>query len=66
MGALLAGHLKEVIDHVELNAGWILEITTDNASSHYSMTSESQTSFEAFRIDGPALRNLIPCMAHII
>jgi len=39
---------------------------TDNASSNYSMTRELQSPLEAYGIDWPALRNHIPCMAHVI
>ena len=66
MGARLARHLKEVLDHFKLTDGCLLGITTDNASSHYSMTWKLQTTFEASRIEWPAWRNHIPCMAHVI
>jgi len=58
--------LKEVLDHFELTVGRLLGITTDNASSHYSMPRELQTTLEASGIEWPALRNHIPCMAHVI
>jgi len=38
----------------------------DNASSNYSMTHELQSTLEATGIGWPALRNHIPCMAHVI
>jgi len=41
-------------------------ITTDNASSNYSMTSELQSTLGASGIEWPALRNHIPCMARVI
>jgi len=41
-------------------------MTTDNASSNYSMTLEQQSTLEASGFELPALRNQIPCMAHII
>jgi hypothetical protein len=66
MGACLAGHLNEVLDRFELTDRCVLRITTDNASSNYSMTHELQTTLEASRIESPILRNHIPCMAHII
>jgi hypothetical protein len=65
-GALLAGHLKKVLDRFQLTDGRLLGITTDNASSKYSMTRKLQTSLEASGIEWPALRNHIPCMAHVI
>jgi len=44
----------------------LLGIPTDNASSNYSITCELQSTLEASGIEWPALRNHIPCMAHII
>jgi len=41
-------------------------ITTDNASSNYSMTCELQSTLEASTIRWPALRNHIPCIANVI
>jgi hypothetical protein len=58
--------LKEVLDCFELTDGRLLGITTDNASSNYSMTSELQSTLEASGIERPALRNHILCMMHII
>jgi len=55
-----------VLDRFELTDGGFLGITTDHASSNYSMTSELQSTLEASGIEWPALRNHIPCMAHII
>jgi len=58
--------MKDVLDCFELTDGRLLGITTDNASSIYSMTCELQSTLEASGIDWPALRNHIPCMAHIM
>jgi hypothetical protein len=58
--------LKDVLDRFELTDGSLLGITTDNASSKYSMTRELQSTLEASGIEWPALRNRIPCMAHVI
>jgi len=55
-----------VLDHFELTDGHLLGITTDNASSNYSMTRELQSTLEASRFKWLALRNHIPCMAHVI
>jgi len=55
-----------VLDGFELTDGRLLGITTDDASSNYSMTHELQSTLEASGIEWPALRNHIPCMAHII
>jgi len=65
-GARLAIHLKNVLDCCELTDGRLLGITTDNASSNYSMTRELQSTLEASGIEWPALRNHIPCLAHVI
>jgi len=54
-----------VLDHFELANGCLLGITTDNASSNYSMTRELQSTLEASGIKWPALRNHIPCMVHV-
>jgi hypothetical protein len=58
--------LKDVLDRFELTDGHLLGNTTDNASSNYSMTRELQSILEASVIEWPALRNHIPCMAHVI
>ena len=50
----------------ELTDGHLLGITTDNAFSYYSMTRELQSTLEVSGIEWPALRNHIPCMAHVI
>jgi len=55
-----------VLDRFELTDGRLLGITTGNASSNYSMTRELQSTLEASGIEWPALRNHIPCMAHVI
>jgi len=58
--------LKDVLDRFELTDGRLLGIITDNASSNYSMTRELQSTLEASGIKWLALRNHIPCMAHVI
>jgi hypothetical protein len=58
--------LKDMLDRFELTDGCLLGITTDNASSNYSMTRELQSTLEASGIKWLALRNHIPCMAHVI
>jgi hypothetical protein len=58
--------LKDVLDGFELTDGRLLGITTDNASSNYSMTRKLQSTLEASGIEWPAFRNHIPCMAHVI
>jgi len=55
-----------VLDHFELTDGHVFGITTDNASSNFSMTRELQSTLEASGIELPALRNHIPCMVHVI
>jgi len=54
-----------VLDRFELADGRLPGITMDNASSNYSMTRELQSTLEASGIRWPALRNHIPCMAHV-
>ena len=66
MGTRLAVPLKDVLDRFEHTIGHLLAITTDNASSNHSMTRELQSTLEGSGIEWPALRNHIPCMAHII
>jgi len=58
--------LKEVLDGFELNDCHFLGISTDNSSSNYLMTRELQSTLVASGIECPALRNHIPCMAHIV
>jgi len=54
-----------MLDLFDLTDGRLLGITTDNASSNYSMTCELQSTLEASAILWPALRNHITCMAHV-
>jgi len=65
-GARLAIHLKEVRDHFELTDICLLVITTDNASSNDSIAWALQSTLDASGIVWPAMRNNIPCMAHVI
>ena len=58
--------MKEVLDRFELSDGRLLGITTDNASSNYCMTWELQSTLETSGIEWSALRNHVPCMAHVI
>jgi len=55
-----------VLDRFELSDGCLLGITTDNASSNYSITRKLESTFKASAIRWPALRNRIPCMVHVI
>jgi len=55
-----------VLDRFELTDDRLLGITTDNASSYYSMTRQLQSTLEASGIEWPALRNHIPYMVHVI
>jgi len=65
-GARVAVDLTEVVDCYELTNGRLLGITTDNASSNYSMTGKLQSTVETSGIEWPASRNHIPCTAHVI
>ena len=55
-----------MIGRVELTDGCLFGSTTFNASSNYSIIHELQLTLEASGIEWTALRNYIPCMAHII
>ena len=55
-----------MLDCFDLTDSHLLGIMTDNASSNYSMTHELQSTIEASGIERPALRNHIPCMAHVL
>ena len=55
-----------MFDRFELGDGRVHRIMTDNASSNYSMTCNLQSTHEASGIQWPALRNHIPCMAHVM
>jgi hypothetical protein len=58
--------VKEVLDRFELSDCRLVGITTDNASSKYSMTRKLQSTLEMSGMEWSALRNHIPCMAHVI
>jgi len=55
-----------VLVRFELTDRHLLGIMTDNASSNYSMTPELQSTLVASGIELPALKNDIPCSAHVI
>jgi hypothetical protein len=55
-----------VLDHFKLTNSHLLEITTDYISPNYSTTRELQSTVDASGIEWPALRNHIPCKAHVI
>ena len=57
--------MEEVIDHFELTHSRLLEITTDNASSNYSITFKLQLVLEVSKIKWPALTNHMSCMGHL-
>jgi len=56
----------DVLDQLDLTDGCLHGITTDYASSNYSMTCKLQSTLEASGIEWPALRNHIPCMAQVV
>ena len=58
--------MKDVLDRFKLTDGHLLGIKTDNACSNHLMTRKLQTTFKASGIEWRALRNHIPCMAHVI
>jgi len=55
-----------VLDCFELTKGRLLGITTDSASSNYSMTRELQSTLEVSGIEWPAFRNHILCRAQVM
>jgi hypothetical protein len=63
---MLALYLKDVLDRLKLTDGCLIDITTDNASTNYSMTRELQSTLEASGLEWPTLRNHTPCMVHVI
>ena len=50
----------------ELTDGRLRRISTDDGSSNHSVTRELQSTLGASGFEWPALRNHIPCMAHVI
>jgi len=64
-GARHAAHWNNLRDRFGLTDGRLLGVTTDNACSNYSTTHELQSTHEASAIYRRALRNHIPCMAHL-
>jgi hypothetical protein len=65
-GAMIAIHLKEVLDCFELTDGHVLRIMTNNAASNYSTTRHLQSTLEEPGIEWVEMRIHIPCMPHII
>ena len=55
-----------MFDRFELPDGRLLGVTTDSASSNYSITRKLQSTLEASGIEWPALRNHTPCMTHVL
>ena len=58
--------MKEVLNRFGLSDGRLLGITTDNASSNYSMTRSLQQTLEIEGIEWSAPQHHISCMAHVI
>jgi len=61
-----AADLDDVPDRFQLADGHWLGIMTNTASKNYLMTCESKSTCEDSGIEWPALKNQIPCMAHVI
>jgi len=59
-------HLKGVLGHFQLTDGRLLGMASDIASYNCLMPLELESMLEVFGIGWPALRNHIPCMAHVI
>jgi hypothetical protein len=58
--------LKEFPDHVELADDQLLGITTDMASSNYTISCKVQSTNEASGIEWPVFSNYLPRMVHVI
>lgn len=65
-GIRLAQQLRTVMARYGLDNGQVLGITTDNASSNYTMLKELQRCLKTMEVEWSAAQNHIPCMAHII
>jgi hypothetical protein len=65
-GFNLAVHLRSVLTRFGLDTKSLLGITTDNASSNYSMTGCLQLLLEESGVEWSAEQNHMPCMAHVI
>jgi len=59
-------HFKNVPNLFELTDSRVLGITTDNVSSKYFMALELHSTIVGSVIQRPAVRDHIPCMAHVI
>jgi len=55
-----------VLVRFESTNGRLIGITIGHAVANYLMTCELQSTLEACAIEWPALRNHIPCLAHVI
>jgi hypothetical protein len=65
-GALLVGYFTEVQDCVQLTAGRLIGITTNNPTSKYSMSRELQSIIVSTGMEWPALVNHRPSSAEVI
>jgi len=62
----LALHLKDVLNCSVLTDGRLCGIGMDDASWTYWITAKLESTLEVLGIECPALRNHIPCIAHVI
>jgi len=65
-GFNLATHLQTVLKHFGLDSRQLLGVTTDNASSNYSMTKFLEMLFADCSSEWRASQNHMPCMTHVI
>jgi len=63
---MVAVHLKDFHDCIELTDGRLIGIMNDYCSLNYLITHKLRSMLEASRIEWPALWNHIPCMVHVI
>ena len=62
----LATHLQAVLARFGLDTRFLLAVTTNIASSNYSMTGCLQKLLENSAVEWNALQHHMPCMTHII
>ena len=59
-------HLETILQRFGIDTKFLLGVTTDNASSNYSMTRCLEKIFEARMIKWSAAQNHMACMTHVI
>ena len=65
-GYNLATHLQRILERFGLDSRQLLGVTTDNASSNYSMTKFLERLLVDCSSEWCASQNHMPCMTHVI